>query len=332
MPTHRDRGVAESHFAVRTSPDHRSRGRIEAVTDLNSTPPVGIVGLKRAIARQGGPAYRVVVADDPQPWSDAETPATLSQLAPAQSLAGFERLAEDGATVLVVCGRRQAPGVARAVAMARTALEARIGLVSLPVGPLGQYALARIAEQVLSHDARPAGLLVEAMPRLASALVDVGLVRSVTALDLPGITLGHHLSSYLPGSRQYAVQLTPEPLVARVSEGTPVVAGPEGFARADFGAGGARLLRAGPHPVPTGMTSVWVVAGPGDEIPTRLDLTGFWHDETATEFVVIPADPVRWISDQLTPGPTRSCPWCAEKLAASARSCLFCGYTPDQDD
>jgi hypothetical protein len=182
------------------------------VTDETPTPPVGVVGLQRAAARQaqrglpivGNQApndpWRVVLADDARAWSDGDEQGNLSRLSTAGRLAALERLTEDGAGLVVISGHRQALQVNRGAALARSMLDARVAVVALPGGPLGQFAMARIAEQALAVGARPAALIISMLPRLAASLVDVGLVGSVSALDVPGIKLGQHVASYLPGS------------------------------------------------------------------------------------------------------------------------------------
>lgn len=312
------------------------------MTDQTPTPPVGVVALKRAAARQRslqsvpmptasqtGPAsagYTVVLADDPQSWGDTAQ-GTLLSLPPEARLAGFERLTEDGAALVVLCGRKQARAVAREAAVARGTLEARIAVVPLPGGPLAQYAVARIAEAALTERSHPPAVIVGALPELAGAVVDVGLVGSVSSLDVPGVKLGHHLSSYVPGAKLFAVQITPEPFVAKVGS-TGLGAAAEQFAAPDYGPAGARLLSVGPRPVPADLLARWGVQPPAGPVPVPLPLGAFWRDDEAGELVVVPADPAGWVKSHIPVTAALPCNWCGEMLAETTRSCVFCGNTP----
>jgi hypothetical protein len=303
-----------------------------------------MVALRRAAARQGqqhavpdetAPAsttpassggYRVVMADDPQPWSEAENQGNLLSLSPQARLAGFERLTRDGAALIVICGRRLAGRTTREASLARGVLDVRIAVVPLPSGPLGQFAMSRIADQALGSGTHPPALVVSLLAQLAENLIDVGLVRSVIALDTPGIKLGHHMASYLPGSKLFAVQLTPTPYVTRVAGDR--VGSAARFARPDYGPGGARLLVAGPRPVPAGLAEHWGVSVPSSPVRSPLQLPAFWHDENAGELVVVPEEPATWVAGRIPAAPARACRWCGEPLAEPVRSCVFCGHTP----
>jgi hypothetical protein len=274
--------------------------------------------------------YSVVMADDVQLWSEAG-PGPLLALPAEERLAGFERLTADGAALVVLCGRRQARAVAREAALARGTLEARIAVVPLPGGPLAQFALSKIAERALAAQVRPAAVIVDALPALAAGIIDVGLVGSVTSLDLPGVKLGHHMSSYLPGAKLFAVQVTPAPLVARVgASGLGEAAGT--FAEADYGPAGARLLTAGSRPVPPDLAARWGVQVPSAPVPVPMPLVDFWKDDQAGELVVVPADPAAWVADRVAATGAVPCRWCGELLTPAVRSCAFCGYTPPRSE
>jgi hypothetical protein len=313
------------------------------VIDETPTPPIGIVAQQRAVARQWGtqpvqtaaaragtlPArpYRVVIADDPRVWSAGSEESGLLGLSPSARLAAFERLTAGDSRLVVLCGHRQAAAVNREAALARSMLDARVAVVPLPGGPLGQYAMARIADQALMVPDRPTTLIVSLLSELAAELVDVGVLNSVSALDLPGIKLQHHLASYLPGPRLFAVQLTPHPFVAAIGrEHLPAAA--EAFTSADFGAGGARLLTAGPRPIPLTLEQQLGVPGAAHQVKAVLDLAGYWRDDEATELVVVPADPADWVAQRVPAQAGQPCGWCGESVAASLRSCVFCGHTP----
>jgi hypothetical protein len=297
------------------------------------------VGLQRAAARpaqRGLPIvgnqapndpWRVVLADDARAWSDGDEQGNLSRLSTAGRLAALERLTEDGAGLVVICGHRQALQVNRGAALARSMLDARVAVVALPGGPLGQFAMARIAEQALAVGARPAALIISMLPRLAASLVDVGLVGSVSALDVPGIKLGQHVASYLPGSRLFAVQLTPAPFVATMHARGVIGAAVSEFQTAHFGVAGARLLTAGPREVPAELAELWGVSGQAHPVTSLPQLAQYWRDEQASEFVVVPADPATWVTEQVPAMASLPCRWCGEPLAEPMPGCIFCGNT-----
>lgn len=309
------------------------------MTDQTPTPPAGAstVAVQRAPGTRrrppqpatglSGSRYRVVLADDPQTWSVPEHPGDLLALPPDERLAGFERLTEDGAALVVLCGRRSAAAVAREVALARGTLESTIAVVPLPGGPLGRYAMGRIAESALASAAHPPAVVIGLLPALAADLVDVGLVSSVTALDMPGVKLGHHLSSYVPGAKLFAVQVTPAPYVARVGS-AGLGPGIEAFATPDFGPVGARILLAGSRGVPEGLAQHWGVTAPPGPVSAPLPMEAFWHDQAAGEVVVVPDDPAAWVALRIPTAAFHPCGWCGEPLADEVRSCVFCGHTP----
>ncbi len=317
------------------------------MTDETPTPPVGIMAQQRAAAR--GPAtsavatlqfgtgrpsglrnstdkpYRVVIADDPAAWSDAYGRKAMFELTAAERVTAFERLTAGQNRLVILCGHRQAARVNREVAVVRGLLDARVAVVPLPGGPLGQYATARIADQALAVAGRPATLIVSLLGRLAEQVVDLGLVGAVNALDIPGIRLRHHVRSYLPGSHLFAVQLTPSPFITAIdSDELPEAAGPA-FAAPDFGPGGARVLRAGPREIPPALQQAIGVTGAAHPVKSHLDLAGYWKDEQATEVVVVPADPVGWVVAQVPVQNGVPCNWCGESLSPTATSCVFCG-------
>jgi hypothetical protein len=270
----------------------------------------------------------VVTADDPAAWSDGEVQGGLLDLSPSARVAAFERLTDNDSRLVILCGQRQASRVHREASIARSTLETRVAVIPLPGGPLAQYAMARIADHTLAIAGRPSTLIVSLLPDLATRLVDIGLLGSVSALDIQGIKLRHHLASYLPGSRLFAARLTPTPFVTRIRRDRLPGAAAEAFEPADFGAGGARLLIAGPRPLPGVLERQLDVAGAVQPVEAALDLPGFWRDERATELVVVPANPAGWVVQQV-PGPAGApCNWCGEFLAASAGACMFCGNTP----
>lgn len=271
-----------------------------------------------------GPAYRFVLADDPDLWTAGGDPE-LSEIGSAARLEAWERLNADGTALVVVCGARQAADVRREAAMVRAGADTPIVVMPLELGPLGQLVVTRLGELLVAAGlGRPVAELVALLPRLAGSLLDVGLVSSVTRLDLPAIRVRHHLISYLPGSRTFAVQLGPEPAVARVrgrSRGLPL--NPPGF---DLSAG-AVLTSQGPRDTPQELLQLCHITGPGRTATPQLPLDRFWRDGDATEIVVGPADLAGWARGQLPGLEQWPCSWCGEPLAAPMRSCPFCGHT-----
>ena len=252
--------------------------------------------------------YRVVVADD------------LLERSRSDQLTAFEQLTDGDTRLVLLCGQRQAARVHREAALARSILEARVAVVPLPGGPLAQFAMARIAERALIMADRPTAVIVSQLPALAAQLVDIGLVTSVSALDLPSVKLRHHLASYLPGSHLFAVQLTPTPVVAAASRArVPTV---------DFGETGIHLLVAGTRSIPVALAEELGALGPAVRVTADLDLPGFWRDEQATEVMVVPADPSAWVAQEVAIHAGHPCGWCDELLATTASSCVFCGHTP----
>jgi len=265
---------------------------------------------------------RFLLADDLGQWGEPDRPGGLLAVPTATRLARLEELAADGARLIVLCGEQDESAVSREIAMARTALDIDATVMALPGGPLGQYAVARIAEQAMTVAGRPTSLVVSVLPTLAAALVDLAVLQSVSGLDLPGVGLGHHLASIMPGQRQFAVQLTPRPIVRSM---TKDLLG-EGFTRAAFGAAGVRVLVCGPQQVPAPFEAVTGIGDLPHRVRTPLDLPGFWGDESATEVVAVPRDPVAWVVQQIPVQPNTPCRWCGCALVASAARCLFCGH------
>ncbi|WP_285616623.1 hypothetical protein [Kineosporia sp. NBRC 101677] len=268
------------------------------------------------------PPIRVLLADDLNLWREENGPAGLLNVSSATRLGLLEDLTSDGARLLMLCGETAEAAVTREAALARAALDVEITVVALPNGPLGQYAVARISEQALAVAGRPSSLVVSVLPTLAAELVNVAVLHSVTGLDLPGVGVGHHLASILPGQRQFAVQVTPRPIVRSLSKDLLS----EGFTRAAFGSAETRVLIAGPHSMPAPLQALTGVSDVPHRVRTELDLPGFWGDDEATEIVAVPRDPAAWIAQRVPLQPYSPCDWCGAALVAAAPRCVFCGY------
>ena len=271
------------------------------------------------------PPYRFVVADDLATWSTAEQAGSLLALPQEARLAAWERLGADGCAVVVICSPKQAGPIRRDSALARVGADTRIIVLPLAVGPLAQLVGARIGQTLIAAGLdRPVSELVVSLPELVGSLLDVALVRSVTSLDLPGIKLGHHLLSYLPGNRRFAVQITPVGQVVRRDRAGDLRAdlAPPGFDPAF----GALLTVLGPRPVPPRLLEQCGIVDQPVIDQAQLDLPGYWHDPEATEVVVRPADLVGWVLSQLPALERWPCAWCAEPMAAPMVLCPFCGH------
>jgi hypothetical protein len=265
---------------------------------------------------------RVVLADDLSTWMEDASPGGLLRVSSATRLGLIEELTTDGARLIVLCGETAEAAVNREMALARTALDVEITVVALPGGPLGQYAVARITEQALAVAGRPTSLIVSILPTLAAEIIDVAMLNSVSGLNLPGVGIGRHLASILPGQRHFAVQLTPRPLVRSLTRDLLA----EGFSRANFGSSGTRVLIAGPQTMAAPLEALTGVPDVPHRVRTELDLAGFWGDEQATEIVAVPKDPAAWIVQRVPVQPNSPCTWCGAPLVASASRCVFCGF------
>jgi hypothetical protein len=301
----------------------------------NPTAPIGSPGAQgvqgRAAlpppANQGGRTYRFVVADDWLAWSGATGRGGLLQLDEGDQLDAFDQLTADGNALVVICGTRQVAAVRRASALARSRSRARVAVSPVPLGPLGQSVLTMMVQQlVASAGARPVAELIVRLPTFAAAVLDLALVSSVAKLDLPFVTVRHHLMSHLPGRRTFVVQIAPDTALARISSTAQLRPSSARLHLPAFDDSyGALVTIAGPRPVPGALLPFLRTTVLPPALPTAPQLSAYWTDPEATEVVVTPADVTRWALAVLPDLETWPCGWCDEPLAAPVDRCVFCG-------
>jgi hypothetical protein len=132
--------------------------------------------------------------------------------------------------------------------------------------------------------------------------------------------------SYLPGRRDFAVQLTPTPAIARVTGKGRLSPAKDPLHRPAFDdTYGVTVTVVGNRPVPDAVLSFSRTSAPPVAGPTTPRLAAFWGDQQATEVVAAPQDPARWLRDQLPALNAQPCSWCEEPQPADAESCVFCG-------
>jgi hypothetical protein len=306
------------------------RGETTPPTDrVVTTGPAPVSGPLPQVGRDLQPLarYRFVVADDEQVWSGGSGQGGLLQLSDGEQVEAFDHLTRDDSALVVTCSPRQALVVRRASALARSRSQARVAVVPLPLGPLGQSALTLIAQQVVATaTSRPVAELIAWLPSVAEAVLDLALVRNVARLDHPSVGVRHHLASYLPLHQAFAVQLAPEPAIARVARDGSLRPAAHKLAAPAFDESyGTVMVVAGRRPVPDSLLPLCRTTSAPPAAPTALHLGRFWGDPEATEIVVAPADVTRWALDRLPSLETWPCTWCAEPLAAPMNECVFCG-------
>jgi hypothetical protein len=280
-----------------------------------------------APAIQGGRTYRFVVADDWLAWSGATGRGGLLHLQEGDRLDAFDQLTGDGNALVVICGTRQAAAVRRASALARSRSRARVAVVPIPLGPLGQSVVTMMVQQlVASVAARPVAELIVRLPMFAASMLDLGLVSGVARLDLPFVTVRHHLMSHLPGRRSFVVQIAPDTALARVTAKGDLRPSSAALHLPAFDDSyGTVVTVAGPRPVPGALLPFLRTSVLPPALPTAPQLSAYWADPDATEVVVTPADVTRWALAVLPDLETWPCAWCDEPLAAPVDLCVFCG-------
>jgi hypothetical protein len=270
--------------------------------------------------------YRVVTVEDGAEWSTLEQGDGLLDLDDEQRLASWERLTS-GPPLAVLCGVRDLRRVRAEAAVARSTFDAAVTVIPLANGPLGRFVGARLAAHLLADTrGRAQAAILAQLPRLLGLLPNMLLTGSVTKLDVAGIRFRHHLASHLPGTRCFAVQLTPTPGVVTV-RGSRLI-DPDGLIRpTDFGPAGGLALAQGSTDVPAPLLHA---LGAGDAVhPMRgaPDVARFWSAPEPCELVLTPIDPAGWSLTHLPPSQSWDCPWCQEPMAGDMTQCLFCGNT-----
>lgn len=280
--------------------------------------------------RPPGP-YDYVVASDPAIWPDSTgSTGPLLALPVVDRVAALAALSAGDRRLVVICDPAEYAAVAALAGQARGLYRSRIAVVPIGSGAAMQVAIALIGQVLLtSRLNRPVAEVIERLPALSRQLLHVVLLRSVARLDHPAVTVSHHMRSYLPGRRVFAVQSSPEPNLIWLNGQGVVRPANVGLVRPDHDPRlGIVVGVLGPREVPVGVLER---AGLPTDAPSRLVTTMSpsrqWGDPEATEVVAMPQDLVGWVADQLPPVEAWPCHWCDEPLAAPVRTCPFCADT-----
>jgi hypothetical protein len=231
------------------------------------------------------------------------------------------------APVVVVCLERDRARVQAAARLARRLLDTSgVAVVAVSAGPLGAAVVADAAAAAARAATIRAGDVPRFVRRAPTALVDLAVVGSVADLDLPGLSLAHHVASYLPGRTPFLVQVLPRQRVERLRG--DVVPSLDGV----IGAGPLTATAIG-GPLPTPLVA-WLhtltlpvpAPRPHDSVVGQ-----WWRSADAVELVVYPADPLLW-----APGATAgilagTCDWCGAPGVEVGGSCPFCGQQAASD-
>ncbi|HET8615212.1 MAG TPA: hypothetical protein VFL94_06775 [Actinomycetales bacterium] len=237
----------------------------------------------------------------------------------------------DEADVLVLVRSPHASAVRRRLARVRSLLDTdRIAMVDVPVGPLAAGVLAdAVARGLLSGRLVPAQVPA-AVRHAADLCLDVGVVRRVSDLDLPSVTLAHQLRSYLPWSSRFVVSLAPTLAVGHLAAHDTQLRGPE--PALPQASGPLRALTAG-TPLPAALLTLLQRAGLEAEVVQQPALHALladaWADPGCAELVVMPAHDDEWLGTGVLPA-TAACTWCDRPRTSTA--CLFCGEWAGADE
>ncbi|MQA85128.1 MAG: hypothetical protein GEV03_11005 [Streptosporangiales bacterium] len=278
---------------------------------LGDIPSTGIAGAS---------AERVVPGSDPQDHQtpDVPNPPATPALPPDDFLDLVrQRLGQAKIVVAVYPAWRPEPAK-RYIQLARSALETE-WLVGAP-SDLPPLALSLVADQ-LAYLAPyvPPGVLVGLVSRLARETLAGAWVRSVAGLKHIPISLGQHVSSYLPGG--FLVTASPQSGISRVK-------------------GGAQVGELPYRPV----DPVQVLAVPADGDvdwfrgtllpsvrPARVQFfqpqplgSTYWGTKKYVEYVAFSSHP-QALTHAAGSVRVRTCRWCGQIVAAP--TCPFCGMT-----
>lgn len=228
--------------------------------------------------------------------------------------------------VTVVCLERDRRETARAVSVARQLLETPgIALVAAAGAPLAAAVVVDAAVRAVAAAALQPADLGRFLKHAPAAVVSCAIVTSVADLDLPGLSLSHHLASYLPGRKtQFLVQLAPEQHVDKLRDDRELVIEgllPNGGAWAATAMGASGL-----PPQLVGWLHSRAVAVP-PVLPSDSSISSWWRNTDAIELVLHPADPATWAANTLAAGPpaVASCVWCGAPGLEVLGGCAFCG-------
>lgn len=238
----------------------------------------------------------------------------------------FDVLEEDLAAgpVVVVCLAPAAAQTTRAVSVARQLLEtSQITVVPVPGAPLAAAVAACAAAEATAAGALASGDVARFVTAAVAGVIDVGVVSSVADLDLPGLSLSHHVASYLPGKTQFLVQMTPVQQVERLRSDTV----PQGEALTLLAPGTWTATAMGSGSLPVSLVG-WLqargLAHPA-VLPADEAMTTWWRSTTALELVLHPTSGPEWARHVLAAGrgATATCDWCGAHGVIGV--CQFCG-------
>ena len=229
----------------------------------------------------------------------------------------------DEGDVLVLARTAEAVSVRRRLARVRTLLATeRLALVPLPLAPLAAGVLAQAVAGALAG-----GMLAPAQVPLAvrdavARCLDLGVVRRVSDLDLPSLTVRHQLRSYLPWSSRFVVQVAPTMAVGHLAGKDQQVRG-DPIRLPQFEC--LRALTAG-SALPPAVQGVLDAASVTAQVVSQPALASLleraWRDASASELVVAPARDEEWLAAVQPSAVLTACGWCGR--ARVGESCLFC--------
>lgn len=334
MPSRPTRGVPPRSIGTQLIP-HPGVGLgapTDAATGPSASPrPASARWAAQGTGRLATVGYDFLVAQDPAVWPDGEghTSGLLDLPGPDQ-VAALGTLSAGGQALVIITDTRQEARVRALAARARGLYEARIAVVPIAAGPAMQATAALIGQVLLASTSarRPVAEIVERLPSLCDQLVHLVLLRSVSTVDHPAVTVRHHVRSYLPGRRMFVLQTSPEPKILRLDGQGRIRPSDADLAGPGFDiALGVWINVLGPRPIPVPVLERCGIGGPVSALQTSLSPARYWPDPEATEVVAFPQDLVGWVNGQLPAVEAWPCHWCGEPLAAPVRSCPFCADT-----
>lgn len=226
-----------------------------------------------------------------------------------------------GGAVIVVVGGWLPEEVLHGVRTVRLLLDSnRVAVHVTELPPLAASVSCALLA-ALAPAASSAGALASAIEEVESTLYVLASAGSVARLAHPGVSLGHHVRSLVPG-KSFAIGLQPEQFV--LSHGHPADELPLAPADHDL-----QLIAAATD----GGDLDWVanVVAPalgGVDVrvlePTMYGVE-WWGSRRLVEVVGVPTS-LRWLAGEVLGPGTRPCRWCGEPIYGDR--CPFCGQSP----